>query len=363
MYKPFCEDETTDQTLGRLSATSHCNIHVLWENSKAGKVKWTSPLEKMDRELRFVHGLHAGPAHWQSGPCPGQIVTPLNFNKPSSFDMTVTTVIIPCQYSGARNAAGMHSARMGLRPADPWVPKATGYVYGPCVYSILIHLMALCAVGAHMKSPSSRYRAALLMSLLLVTTHSQVWGLESQSITSVQVAPDFKQISIGCDGPVGKLSSFVLKKPYRIVLDMESTGLGNVPTKINVGGNFINEIRLGHENSRARVVVDFGDRPTPSFTLHRQNNVLLVSLKPKVGALQPRPSAKPAAQPLTDPVQPKAVVSAPAYPEAPSSKVSVKTAGVKDNLVFVELASKKDPKRTVPSGDRFGCGGAADSAG
>ncbi len=197
-----------------------------------------------------------------------------------------------------------------------------------------------------MKSPSSLYRAALLMNLLLVTTHSQVWGLESRSITSVQVAPDFKEISIGCDGPIGKLSSFVLKKPYRIVLDMESTGLGNVPTRINVGGNFINEIRLGHENSRAQVVVDFGERPTPSFTLRRQNNVLLVSLKPKVGALQPRPATKPAVIPRTDPVQPKAVVSAPAYPEAPGSKVSVKTAGVKDNLVFVELASKKDPKRT-----------------
>ena len=58
------------------------------------------------------------------------------------------------------------------------------------------------------------------------------------------------------------------------------------------------------------------------------------------------PPQSPRLQPPTDPVQPKAVVSAPAYPEAPGSKVSVKTAGVKDNLVFVELASKKDPKRT-----------------
>ena len=97
-------------------------------------------------------------------------------------------------------------------------------------------------------------------------------------------------------------------------------------------------------NSRARVVVDFGDHPAPSFRIDRQNNGLLVNLEPRVGAWQPKPVAKPAAELPKDPVQPKAVVSAPAAPEVRSSKVSVKTAGVKDDLVFVELASKKDPK-------------------
>ena len=197
-----------------------------------------------------------------------------------------------------------------------------------------------------MKSPSSRYRALLLLSFILTTTYGQVWGAESVNITSLQVTPDLKQISIGCDGPVGKHSAFVAQKPYRLVLDMASTGLGRIPMKINVGRDPINEIRLGYANSRARVVVDFGDHPAPSFRIDRQNNGLLVNLEPRVGAWQPRPVAKPAAQLPKDPVQPKAVVSAPAAPEVHSSKVSVKTAGVKDDLVFVELASKKDPKRT-----------------
>ncbi len=174
----------------------------------------------------------------------------------------------------------------------------------------------------------------------------QAWAAESANITSVQVAPDLKQISIKCDGPVGKHSAFVIQKPYRLVLDLDSTGLGKIPPKINVGRNPLNEIRLGYANSRARVVMDFGDHPVPSFKVDKQSNGILVSLGVKAGAWQPRPAPKPAAQLQRNPVQPKAVAPAPAPQKADSSKVSVKTAGVTDDLIFVELASKKDPKRT-----------------
>ena len=42
----------------------------------------------------------------------------------------------------------------------------------------------------------------------------------------------------------------------------------------------------------------------------------------------------------------KRLLQLPPPQKADSSKVSVKTAGVTDDLIFVELASKKDPKRT-----------------
>ena len=197
-----------------------------------------------------------------------------------------------------------------------------------------------------MKSPSSLYGAALLVSFLLMANSGQAWDAGSVNITSVQVAPDLKQISITCDGPVGKNAAFVFQKPYRLVLDMESTGLGKIPTKINIGREPVNEIRLGYANSRARVVVDFGDHPVPSFKIDRQNNGILVSLGVQAGAWQPKPAAKPAAQLQRQPVQPKADSSAPSTQEADTSKVSVKTAGVTDDLIFVELAHKKDPKRT-----------------
>ncbi len=197
-----------------------------------------------------------------------------------------------------------------------------------------------------MKLSLLRHSAPALACLLLMVNCGPAWGAESANITSVQVAPDLGQISIGCDGPVGKLSAFVIQKPYRLVLDLESTGLGKIPPKINVGRNPLNEIRVGYDNSRARVVVDFGDHPVPSFKIDRQNNSILVSLGVKAGAWQPRPAPKPAAKLQKDPVQPKAVASGPETQKADSSKVSVKTAGVTDDLIYVELAHKNDPKRT-----------------
>jgi AMIN domain len=197
-----------------------------------------------------------------------------------------------------------------------------------------------------MKLSLLRHSASTLACLLFMANYGSAWAAESANITSVQVAPDLKQISIRCDGPVGKHSAFVIQKPYRLVLDMESTGLGKIPPKINVGRNPLNEIRVGYANSRARVVMDFGDNPVPSFKIDKQSNSILVSLGVKAGAWQPRPSAKPAAQLPRNPVQPKAVAPVPTPQKAKTSKVSVKTAGVTDDLIFVELASKNDPKRT-----------------
>jgi hypothetical protein len=197
-----------------------------------------------------------------------------------------------------------------------------------------------------MKLSLLRHAAPALACLLLMANYCPAWAAESATITAVQVAPDLKQISIKCDGPVGRHSAFVIQKPYRLVLDLDATGLGKIPPKINVGGNPLNEIRVGYANSRARVVMDFGDHPVPSFKVDKQSNGVLVSLGVKAGAWQPRPAPKAAAQLQRNPVQPKAVAPVPAAQKADSSKVSVKTAGVKDDLIFVELASKKDPKRT-----------------
>jgi hypothetical protein len=197
-----------------------------------------------------------------------------------------------------------------------------------------------------MKLSLLRHSAPVLACLLLIANYCPAWAAESANITAVQVAPDLKQISIKCDGPVGRHSAFVIQKPYRLVLDLDATGLGKIPAKINVGRTPLNEIRLGYANSRARVVMDFGDNPVPSFKVDKQSNGILVSLGVKAGAWQPRPAAKPAAQLQRNPVQPKAVAPAPAPQKADTSQISVKTAGVTDDLIFVELASKKDPKRT-----------------
>lgn len=201
-----------------------------------------------------------------------------------------------------------------------------------------------------MKLSILRCSAPALASLLLVAAYGPVRAAGSANITSVNVSPDLKQISIGCDGPIGKHSAFVIPKPHRLVVDIESTGLGKVPARINVGRQPLNEIRVGYANSRARVVVDFGDHPVPPFRIEKQSNAILVNLGNTASALPAgagyNPLPKPAPQVQTVTVQPKAVASSPSTPKVESSAVTVKSAGVKDGQVFVELVNKKDLKRT-----------------
>ena len=64
-----------------------------------------------------------------------------------------------------------------------------------------------------MKLSLLRHSAPVLACLLLMANCGQAWGAESANITSVRVAPDLKQISIKCDGPVAKHSAFVIRNP------------------------------------------------------------------------------------------------------------------------------------------------------
>jgi hypothetical protein len=197
-----------------------------------------------------------------------------------------------------------------------------------------------------MKPLSSLYKLALLACLILATAYGQTWAAGSANITAIQVAPDLKQISIKCDGPVGRPSAFVIQQPYRLVMDLESTGLGRTPARIPIGRNPINEIRLGYTNSRARVVVDFGDNPVPSFKIDRQRDAVIVNLGIKAAAPAVGSGGKPAAHIQRAAIQPKSVVPSPSLLTVDTSTITVKTAGVKNDRVFVELAQKKDAKRT-----------------
>jgi hypothetical protein len=158
----------------------------------------------------------------------------------------------------------------------------------------------------------------------------------------------------------------MLQRPSRLVIDFETTRLGNVPPKIRVNEAPIQEIRLGYANSRARVVVDFGNGPVPKFKVEQGHSMLVVALD-KGG----RPSAPPRELTSTSEMSPpeeafKAPVLTQASPRprpAPaargevargsvatknvtSSPVTVKTTGVQDNVVFVELADRRNAKRT-----------------
>jgi len=208
-----------------------------------------------------------------------------------------------------------------------------------------------------------------LTSLILILISSPVALANPTEITAVQIAPDFTSITITSEGPLGKHSAFVIDRPYRLVVDFEETGLGKLQGKIRVDNGPMNEIRLGYHNNRARVVVDFGENAVPPFQIERNNNLAVIALgkvsgPPRASAPKSRPVAKPTpvrSQDLPTHPDPSKTEVAPTRP-APArsessalqssrqgtddSTVSVKEAGVRNNLVFVELVNLKDPKLT-----------------
>ncbi|MDQ7782358.1 MAG: AMIN domain-containing protein [Desulfomonilaceae bacterium] len=83
---------------------------------------------------------------------------------------------------------------------------------------------------------------------------------------------------IDAKGKVGKYLARVIGNPNRLVMDFDDTRVGNIPRNVSVGKSDIHEIRVGEFKSRARVVVDFRDRPVPAFKVRRENNRISLML-------------------------------------------------------------------------------------
>ncbi len=168
-------------------------------------------------------------------------------------------------------------------------------------------------------------------------------------ITDVQVGPDLKGIAVKIQGPIGKHSAFVIEKPYRLVVDIESTGLGSLPGKVSVAKGGMKEIRIGSVNQKGRVVVDFGDNPVPPFSIDQTKDGLNISLGAVSETLVPR-AAEPAR--LKSAIQTKKQTPDGVERKGKSfsrlllgrnSRLLVKSAGVEDNLVYLELAEIGNP--------------------
>lgn len=208
---------------------------------------------------------------------------------------------------------------------------------------------------------ASRYSLSLILFMVTIVSCGTALG-DSATITGVQVSPDLRQLVVKFDGPAGKHSAFVIQGPYRLVLDFEDTGLAKVANRINIGRAPIDSIRLGQGNGRARVVIDFGDHAVPPFRIDRQASAVIVSLASGPGLpgtpttrtvptvhegapSRPLPVAKkPSGIPRPEAPKAKAPETQPSPKKA--SGMSVKSAGMAENFVFVEIVDQKDPKRT-----------------
>ena len=172
---------------------------------------------------------------------------------------------------------------------------------------------------------------------------------EGANIVGVQASHDLNQIKIKFRGKAVSPIAYVVERPYRLIMDFKSTGLGHVPAKMTVNRGLIREIRTGSHSSRARVVVDFGENPAPSYNVTRRNDVVILTLGKTHQSAEKSKSA-PEESPVAPQAPPIKSSSAPAQSdnrrsENADSRFAVKGAGMSDDLIFVELADRKDPTR------------------
>lgn len=129
-----------------------------------------------------------------------------------------------------------------------------------------------------MRSPVKKHKSLWLICLVLSMISGLAMADVSGQITGVRLDPEKGRIVILAKGNVGKHLARVIGQPNRLVMDFSDTGVSSVPAKIAGGAFDIHEIRVGETKSRARVVVDFQNRPVPPFTVRREKGEILVAL-------------------------------------------------------------------------------------
>jgi len=167
---------------------------------------------------------------------------------------------------------------------------------------------------------------------------------EEGAITGVTLTRDLNHVVIQHNGRIGNYSTCVLGNPFRLVLDVGSTHLAQIPAKIKVDRSPISEIRLGYANSRSRVVVDFGDNPVPPFTIERGARDITLKMGKRL-ALGADRGGKPEKHQEKESPWAKAAASTVA-PKKPGSAIRVKATHVDDNRVVVDVADTRDPSKT-----------------
>jgi AMIN domain len=184
---------------------------------------------------------------------------------------------------------------------------------------------------------------AVIICLMTVALFGQARA-EDRKILGVQVSPDLKRITIKCDGPAGRPSSFIIRHPYRLVLDMQSTALGSIPRKISVDRDPIREIRLGFLNERARVVIDFGDNVVPPFKIENVNNDIVVNLDRGATGAFSKGRHAPVSGSTAQSGPSKIPEAGRTHPRSHAARIAVKHSRVVNNKLYVDLINRNEPK-------------------
>ena len=119
-----------------------------------------------------------------------------------------------------------------------------------------------------MRSPPTTYRNVLLAGLIVAVLRCIAFADTPGEITAVGVDGESRTIIISTKGDPGKLNTYIMTGPNRLVMDFSASIAGKVPPRIAGDKAGIKTIRVGNYKSRARVVADFQDAPVqPDFVI------------------------------------------------------------------------------------------------
>lgn len=163
-------------------------------------------------------------------------------------------------------------------------------------------------------------------------------------LTSLEVSSNMKLIIIGKTGQTNTPTSFVMKKPYRLVLDFAETGFTKIPKRMKFPGIPIREIRCGRYKSKARVVIDFGSKLVPAYRVYDRGNHVLVKLAGR--GRKPSPKKKAIQGALRDMEDsPASVRNVTAIRDKSGPTLRVGSVDIEDGLIAVELCDKAHKNR------------------
>ncbi len=98
-----------------------------------------------------------------------------------------------------------------------------------------------------------------------------------QEIT-ISAHPNFLEVDITGNEPLGKYRSFKLINPPRLVLDFPGFKNATGTRKFGVGSAWLKEIRLGEYAEKLRMVFTFPDKKIPPYFVRQEEKALLVIL-------------------------------------------------------------------------------------
>lgn len=142
-----------------------------------------------------------------------------------------------------------------------------------------------------MRSPVERIAYLGLGCLFLAMLFGSAWADVAGVITAVRLDADNRTIVIDAKGKVGKHLARVIGKPNRLVIDFTGTRPESISPRTVIDKADIHEIRVGESQSRTRVVMDFRDRPVPSFKVRREQNQIMVLFGPSLAGEIPQARA------------------------------------------------------------------------